>query len=100
MDILEKIINGKLLSEEEVKALVTGESGINDIRFADEKELDTDRWSQSIQTILSYNGHYYALGWERGLTELQENYYGSQKAMEVKQVKKTIIVREWKEIEK
>lgn len=98
MSITEKIISGKCLTEEEVKDIVVSEVGIDGLVIVEENERDTARWTQDIQTILSYKGHFYALTWQRGLTEMQENYYDPQIAKEVKEVKKTIVVTEWRDI--
>jgi hypothetical protein len=95
MSITEKIISGKCLTEEEVKDIVTQATCIDDLALVEENERDTARWTQDIQTILSYKGHFYALTWQRGLTEMQENYYEPQVAQKVKKVDKIVKVTEW-----
>ena len=95
MNITEKIISGKCLSKKEVKYIVISEVGIDGLVIVDEIERDTDRWTQDIQTILSYKGHFYALTWQSGLTAMQDNYYTPQVAQEVKKVDKIVKVTEW-----
>jgi len=99
-ELIDKLINGKRLSEKEVQNLVTGDYDIPELNMVDENEGDTDRWSQFMETVFSFKGRYYALDWQRGLTEMQENYYDSQVAAEVKEVKKTIVVTEWEGVKK
>lgn len=95
MNITEKIISSKCLSEKEVKDIVVSEVGIDGLVIVEENERDTARWTQDIQTILSYKGHFYALTWQRGLTEMQDNYYNPQVAQKVKKVDKIVKVTEW-----
>ena len=55
------------------------------------------RWSRTNTTIVEYEGKFYDLFWEDGLTEGQDNYYEEQDSNEVVLVEKTIVVKEWVE---
>jgi hypothetical protein len=92
--IVDKILTGKCLTDEEVEFIV--DCGLSEYSFSEE-EGESSRWEQSMTTILKINDRYFAIDWERGLTEMQENYYDSQIAKEVIPVTKTITVTEWKE---
>ena len=46
-----------------------------------------------------YNGKYYMIGYDRALTEIQENDYENSYPVEVKPVKKIVEVTEWEEVE-
>lgn len=93
--VLHKIDNGEQLTEKELEKMLWS--------F---KEIDTlygenRRWNRSVRTILEIGGRYFALDWDEGLTECQENEFYSQ-PVEVKkrEYTKTIVVTEWDEIKK
>ena len=93
--VLHKIDNGEQLTEKELEKMLWS--------F---KEIDTlygenGRWHRSVKTILEIGGRYFALDWDEGLTECQENEFYSQ-PVEVKkrEYTKTIVVTEWDEIKK
>jgi len=56
------------------------------------------RWSRSNSTVVEYEGKFYELYWEEGLTEGQENEFEAQDAPEVKQVTETLAVTKWVDI--
>ncbi len=58
-------------------------------------EGESRRWSRTNQTIIEYNGKFYSLYWEEGLTENQDNEFEEQDAPEVKQIEETKIVVSW-----
>lgn len=88
-DYLEKILNGEELSEREFKDLVFDYE-------IDCQEGDCGRWTQSAKTIVNLCGRYFAIDWERGLTEMQEHEFYNQ-PYEVKKVEyeKVVKVTEW-----
>lgn len=88
-DYLEKILNGEELTEEELEDLVFD----YEIDCQDE---DCDRWVTYVKTIVNLCDRYFAIDWERGLTEMQENGFFEQ-PYEVKKVEyeKVIQVTEW-----
>ena len=85
--IVDKILTGKCLTDEEVEFIA--DAGLCDY-FVTEEEGDNGRWEQPMTTILKINDRYFAIDWERGLTEMQENGYYSQVAQEVVPVTRTI----------
>lgn len=88
-DYLEKILNGEELSERELKDLTFDYE-------IDCQEGDDGRWTTSVKTIVELCDRYFAIDWERGLTEEQENEFYNQ-PYEVKKVEyeKVIKVTEW-----
>lgn len=92
--ILNKIDSDINLSEEE----------LNSLRWEfDEVEKmceENRRWSRSVRSIIKIKNRYFALDWEEGLTELQENeFYNQPIEVEKTEYQKTITVTEWKEID-
>lgn len=56
-------------------------------------EGDCYRWTQNMETIFEVNGRHFAVNWDRGLTEMQENDFYCSEVYEV--VKKEKITFEW-----
>lgn len=90
-DYLEKILNGEELSEQEISDLLDYE--------IDCQEGDCGRWQMSVKSIIKLCDRYFAIDWERGLTEMQENDFYNQ-PYEVKKVEyeKVIKVTEWVDV--
>jgi len=90
--VVKKIKEGEKLGESDLKRLV--------MEF-DEVYRETGenrRWSRTVLSVLDINGELYALEWEEGLTESQENEFYEQPypvKLETKEVtvKKTFIVK-------
>jgi hypothetical protein len=64
----------------------------------DREEGDNRRWSRGITSIVKADDEkIYAIYWEQGLTECQENEYfaGEYPQVEKKTYEKTITVTEW-----
>ncbi|MHA1348053.1 MAG: hypothetical protein ACTSO3_16750 [Candidatus Heimdallarchaeaceae archaeon] len=77
-------------TENEVEKLVW-ENDVETIKGEDR------RWSRTNKTIVEVDGKHFALEWEQGLTESQENYYEDQEADEVSLVEYEVTktVSEW-----
>ena len=91
---MEKFLNGEELSIRDIRGI---------IRYAyayleDEIEGDMGRWHQWVSLVFMYNGKYYMIGYDRALTEIQENCYENSYPVEVKPVKKIVEVTEWEEV--
>lgn len=86
--LAEKVRAGVPLTESELEDFAT------QLHAEDEIEGDIGRWDQAITTIIKLNDEFWAIDWQRGLTEYQENYFGDQ-PRQVRPVEKTIVVREW-----
>jgi len=69
----------------------------NDLKsITEEVDSDFDRWTAPASFIFSYKGEYFRLDYDKGLTELQEDYFNYQ-PVKVKKVEKTITITEWEE---
>ena len=84
-----KIDNKEDLTEKELRELVFG--------YAVETDYgDNRRWSRNANTIVKLCGRAFAINWEEGLTENQENeFYNQPYEVEQRTYEKTIMVTEW-----
>lgn len=88
--MVEKIDNGEKLTENELKTLVFE---CNEI---ERDEGENRRWTRSVESIIELCGRYFAVIWEEGLTECQDNeFYYQPYEVEKKTYEKTIVVTEW-----
>ena len=72
-EIIEKLYAGELLSEQEIKKLLWTRKTVDEI------EHGSGRWTENITTVLELKpDELWAIDWERGLTEYQEDYYEYQ----------------------
>lgn len=91
--ILNKIDSGEALSEEELKELRY------DFHEVDTIYGDNLRWYRDVRSIVEIGGRYFALDWEEGLTELQDNEFYAQPVEVVKhEYSRTITVTDWEEV--
>lgn len=81
-----KLKSGEKLNESELKTLVY--DGVE----VDEIEGDHYRWTQSVQTIINIDGELWAIDWQRGLTEYQENEFYYQPYRVEKREKQITII--------
>ena len=90
-----KIINKEPLTEQELRTLVS--------YYTIESSKDEDRrWSRTVTSIIELNDRYFAIIWEEGLTESQENSFLNQPyEVELNEYEKVqvIKVREWNRVE-
>lgn len=70
--IEEKLQDGDRLTESEIENLRW------DYPEVYEEEHDSGRWTAFMTTVVDVNGKKYAIDWQRGLTEYQENIYDEQ----------------------
>ena len=93
MTLRDKIIGGERLTAKEVKDIIK-ENAYLDYEIVEEISDGHGRWVEYMTTIIELgNGDYYALYWNRGLTEYQENEFEAQIATPVE--KKEVITYEW-----
>ena len=88
-DFLSKFDSGYGFSEEDIGDITT-----EIFEVVDSKEIDQNRWSNTVQSILFIGERYFLVKWESGLTEFQEDYFPNQPIEVVKkqiQVTKTEI---------
>ena len=87
-ELQEKIYNGKILTEEELREsslecdIVTTEYGEN------------RRWSRSARTIIKINDKLFCIEWDQGLTEYQEDHFGEQ-PYEVEEIENVVVVKNY-----
>ncbi len=89
-EFLRKFDSKEKFTEKEIKNLIF----YDDVNEVDRIEEEKERWTQSIAVIIEINGRYFKLRYDEGLTEMQANIYYTD-VVEVKPVKKTIIITEW-----
>ena len=80
----EKLLNGTF-NEEELK-LISFCDVEADVKEVDRQEGENRRWTRTVSTIFEFEGNFYSLDWEEGLTESQENEYFCQPYEVEKQV--------------
>jgi len=94
MTLRDKIIGGEKLTAEEVKDIVYEDARL---AYAIIEEISNGhgRRVEYMTTIIELwdTGTYYALDWNRGLTEYQDNEFEAQVATPVE--KKEVITYEW-----
>lgn len=91
----EKLLN-KSFTEEELEDLAWCDVDA-DVEMITQEEGKQHRWTQDVSTIFEFEGKYYSLDWDRGLTENQENGFYTQPYQVEKEVK-TIEVTNWKAV--
>lgn len=69
---VKKLESGERLSEDEISTLLSE----NDAVYTEEGEMR--RWSRSVMSVVEINDKLYAIDWEEGLTENQENEFFEQ----------------------
>jgi len=72
MNLLKKIDAGEILSEEEIRTF------IYECEQEAEETGENRRWSRSVRTIMKLDNRFFAVEWEKGLTENQENCFNNQ----------------------
>lgn len=89
---LERFDRKETFDEWERRMMAWGEVGTE----VDQIENGSGRWMTYMTTVFKIGGRYFAIDWDRGLTECQENEYWNQPVEVTKrQYEKTIVVTEW-----
>lgn len=83
----DKIKEGIDLTEDELSEL-TAEYSIKEV------EGGRGRWTVDTKSIVKLHDQYYAVNWQKGLTEMQPSMFYNQ-PYEVKKVEKMVPVTEW-----
>ena len=86
----DKILNKKELTEIEVKEIIYNDCGIERI---ESYPCDESRWGIIEKVIIKVNDRYFSLSYERGKTEMQDDYFWRQIAEEV--VSKEVVITKW-----
>lgn len=94
-NFLEKYDSGYEFSYEELRKLR------NKLHKVETTFDEPERWTRTATTIFLVADRYFALNWEQGLTEYQENEFWEQPyEVTKKEYEKTITVTEWVKKEK
>ena len=82
----------KVFSEEELCQIAWND--YDGVEVIDTIDGEDSRWTRHMTTIFKYEDKLYALEWEQGLTEYQENEFYNQ-PYEVKEVKRMVEVTDY-----
>lgn len=97
MTIIEKLYQGEVLLEKELKAIALGwgytEEETGDYEFVDEIKGELNRWTQDRKTIFRVGNDYWCLPWRRALTEYQENEFYNQPYRVVPKTEQIVVTR-------
>lgn len=92
-DLKTKLLSGDTLTEREISELINEYT-------VEEIEGDDNRWTRNMTSIVEVDGQYFAVYWQRGLTECQEDNFMDQPVKVRKHTyPKTITVTEWIPVE-
>ena len=80
-------------TKDEIKKMAYGEFCNEFGNYVTTAEGKTHRWYQEVETIFEVEGRLFAVSWDRGLTEQQENDFDDAEVYEVE--KKEKITFEW-----
>lgn len=89
--MVQKIDSHEELSEKELRRLAL------ECSVVDESKGENRRWSRTVTSIVELCNRFFAIVWEEGLTECQEDsFYDQPYEVKLHEYEKTIIVKEWK----
>lgn len=89
-EFINKIENNYSFNSDELEALANDEA----FETLDRISNGHGRWTEYITTIFTVQERYFAIDWQKGLTECQENFYYDQ-PYEVRPHEKVIVTTEW-----
>lgn len=88
-EFLQRYDSGKPnFTEDEIKDMAYEEFG----NYVTTAERETHRWYQEVETIFEVGDRLFAVSWDRGLTEQQENDFDDSEVYEVERKEKVIFV--------
>lgn len=86
-EFLQRYDSGKPnFTEDEIKDMAYEEFG----NYVTTAEGETHRWYQEVETIFEVGDRLFAVSWDRGLTEQQENDFDDAEVYEVERKEKVI----------
>lgn len=86
----DKILNKKGLTETEVKEIIHEDC---DIEWIESYPYGEGRWGIIEEVIIKVNNRYFCLFYQRGKTEMQDDYFWGQTAEEV--ISKEVVITKW-----
>ena len=70
--------------------------GDEDFQVIDEESHGSGRWMEYMTTYLKGpSGQHYAIDWNSGLTEYQENSYDEPRPRKVKRIERQVTIHDW-----
>ena len=94
--VLKKITIGESLSEDDLRKMRENLNEVDRSIYG-----DYGRWTRIVRSIFEIEGRYFALDWQEGLTEYQDDCFSDQPVEVVRhEYQKTITVVEWLDKEK
>lgn len=88
-EFLQRYDSGKPnFTEDEIKDMAYEEFG----NYVTTAEGETHRWYQEVETIFEVGDRLFAVNWDRGLTEQQENDFDDAEVYEVERKEKIIFI--------
>lgn len=92
-EFLQRYDSGKLhFTKYEIKKMAYGEFGNEFGNYVTTAEGETHRWYQEVETIFEVGDRLFAVSWDRGLTEQQENDFDDAEVYEVERKEKVIFI--------
>lgn len=86
-EFLQRYNSGKSnFTKDEIEKMAYGEFG----NYITTVEGNTRRWVQEVETIFEVGSRLFAISWDRGLTEQQENDFDYAEIYEVKRKERVI----------
>lgn len=70
--IANKILNHEHLTETEL------ETAVFYLPVVEENDIENYRWTKLVRTIVEVDDRYFAIEWQKGLTEMQDNFFDEQ----------------------
>ena len=88
-EFLQRYDSGKPnFTEDEIKDMAYEEFG----NYVTTAEGETHRWYQEVETIFEVGDRLFAVSWDRGLTEQQEDDFDDSEVYEVERKEKIIFI--------
>lgn len=101
--IIDYMLEGKLIPEREIRRLCYEYYSHDDPNLVEAARVEEEdrRWSRQVNIIFKVNNErFFRIWYDKGLTELQDNEYEEQIAVEVEPKTRTVVETYWEEKEK
>lgn len=86
--IINKYDNNEELTPGDIRTLV--------LEFEwERKEHENRRWSRWVDVVVKLEDRYFMVGYDEGLTEMQDNEYDDTSIVEVMPIEKTVTIIDW-----
>ena len=97
--LIDCMLEGKPIPEHEIRRLVyRGFPADPNLVYVEEEEDEARRWYSRVEVIFKVNNErFFRVWYDRGLTELQDNEFEEQIAVEVEPKTRTVVETYWEE---